>query len=485
MTTTLENNTPALELSEIRYLTITELVDLFDTGRIGHFRKKYYIRSQITEKSVEEKKTALITFDPAFNKHYVEVKEAFIFETNPDGTWNVVSGNTRSVALQSLFTDGKHGDIEITEDNFKLIPYRVYNGLLSVHDLIDYQVSTNDSTERHSPIDLAIKIAELKPLYETELVEEYKTKNGKAPSPKEQKNIAGLVTQRLCSDFKKTKAALTQYLNVANKGTDKLQQFVNEGKASLDTANTIVQKLGGDKAKPEAIDKALEDLWGQAKLAVGKEDATIFKSQVLDYFKNLEDAKNPPEQEQKQKEPGEGQGLQKSGEQPPITEEIFIKNVSDALDISYALNSSAFQEKQGDKVRKLISTSSEAILSVLDVLPEETAANLYDTFIEVWRQTFKNPEALATAIKANEKVDLTAVNKPVAKLSGVIEKLHKELTTPAKAPKTEKSSVTQEPVQPVAVTEVIELPEEEKTEPQDETEVVEIETDEVIAEGIW
>jgi hypothetical protein len=489
MTLTTEATT-AIELSEVKFLSISDLADMIDTGRIGHFRKKYYIRSQITEKSIEEKKAALISFDPASNQHYVEVKESFIFETNQDGTWNIVSGNTRTKALLSLYEAGLFGEIKLDDSRFKLIPYRVYNGLLSVHELIDYQVSTNDNTEKHNPLDLAIKIAELKPIYEAEMVDAHKASSGKAPSPKEQKTIAGLVTQRLCDDFKKTKAALTQYLNVASKGTDRLKQFVAEGKTSLDTANTVVQKLGGDKAKPEAVDKALDELWSQAKLSTGKDEAVIYKSQVLDYFKNLEDAKNPPEKNQ-----GEGSDDGKSGEggdeqskQPPITDEIFVKNVTDAIDISYAVASDAFQGKQSDKVRKLVGSTSSAILDILEVVSDEVAGTLYDSFIDAFRQAFKNPEILADAIKASEETDLTKVNKSVSKVSSLIEKLHKELTTPPKAEKEPKAEKAPKAETAVATSETLEVSTEQADEqtvdaPEEKSTTIELE--DVTAKGVW
>lgn len=490
------------DLSDVRYLTIEELRNGFEDGRYGHFRKQYYIRSTITDRSVDEKKAALISYDEKKSTYYVEVKEAMIFETNPNGRNNIVSGNTRTVALLALYATGSYAigagkeakTVELTDENFKPIPYRVYNRLLSVHELIDYQVSTNDSTERHNPLDLALKISEIKPMYEGELIEQHKATFGKDPSTKELKTIAGIATQRLCDDFKKTRAALTQYLNVANKGTDKLKQFVFTEKMSLDTANTVVQKLGGDKAKPEAIDKAVEELWTQAKINTGKgEESTIYKSQVLDYFTDKDNAGKGSDAGTgsgttgttgTNSGSGSGSGKSDSGDEAPrVSKEDFVKNIRDTVDIVYSVKPDDIKMNQTDKARTITATMANAVAEVLNLVGDEEALAIYTEFKSVFISVFGNGDKLAEAIGASEDVELGKIHKLVSKIAKPAEKLYKELYT--------LNPETGENVE--ASTEVI-TPDAPKTE-ADEVEAVipdEIEADEVTVEtedttvtGIW
>lgn len=450
MTLTAENPSVANEISEVRYLTVEELRNGFDEGRYKHFRHQYYIRSEITEKSIEDKKRALISFDHETGEHFVQVFEPMVFETNEDGSFNIVSGNTRAVALIALYEAGSYtlGDsknpqkILLPKESFRPIPYRVYNRLLTVHELIDYQISTNDSTESHNPLDLAITIARLKPVYEAELVEKYKSTFGKEPSPKELRTISGMATERLCADFKKTKAAISQYLNVANKGTEKLKQFVASGKASLDTANTVVQKLGGDKAKPEAIDKAIDELWTQAKINTGKgDDATIYKSQVLDYFSDKEallekrTAKTPASTTTTTTTTSENK--ETVVETVVVTPKELLQNIHDTLDIVYTIKSQEIKNDQTDKVRNLTTSMANSVLEVLELVSDDDVKQVYENFKSVFISVFGDAEKITQAIADNKVIELNKVNKLISKISKPAEKLYKELNAPPALPEKE------------------------------------------------
>jgi hypothetical protein len=438
-----KTNNTSNDLSEIRFMTIDELRDGFHDGRLGHFRKQYYIRSTISDRSVEEKKAALISFDDASQRYYVEVKESFIFETNLDGTQNLVSGNTRTVALLALYNtksftlgSGKEAKtVDLTEESFKPIPYRVYNRPLSIHELIDYQISTNDSTERHNPLDLAIKIAELKPLYESELIEQHKATFKKDPNKSELKTIAGLSTQRLCDDFKKTKAAITQYLNVANKGTEKLKTFVFEGKTSLDTANTIVQKLGGEKAKADAIDKALEELWTQAKLSGKGDESVIYKSAVIDYFADKEAANYSGSGVDSGSSAGAGTSMSVSAsdseenESKIVNRDEFVENIKNTIDTVYSLRTEDIKDYQTDKARQLTAGMANALVETLNLISDDQAKVLYETFKTAFVSIYGNVEKLAEAIGDSETVELSKVHKLVSRIATPAQKLYKELYT--------------------------------------------------------
>lgn len=468
----------------INYVDIIDFCNNFEDGRWGYFRPDYYIRSEITDKSIDDKKQALISYDSDSSDFFIQVKEALVFETNTDGSLNLVSGNTRTRALLLLLAEGKYTigtgkdaiTLTITKDKFYPIPYKVYPRLLTAHELIDYQTSTNDSTEKHNPYDLAIKIAQLKPIYEKEAVETA----GKKLSATE----AGAIANRqLCLDFKITKQLLSQYLNVMNKGTDTLQQYVKSGKMSLDSANTLVQKLGGDKAKKEEIDRVLVDLLAQAKLLnpnAKDEEVTIYKSIIVNYFKDKQAAttadKTPASGDSGTSGSG-GTGTASSGEDtekaPPISKEQFVKDVSVVVNTVYSIRPEDVTIQQAERIKQLNSAMMDALSSTNELVSTETSLTIYKHLREAYIERFGDIENIANSIGATEKAEFGKFRKQIAKAASPAEKVYKAIYTPEQPATTELPAETEPPT-----SEDIEITSTDKPD-------ITAETEDLKATGIW
>jgi hypothetical protein len=398
-----------IDTKSIEYISIEEFSNNFDDGTFKFCRPEYYIRSSFSEESIDRKKIALLMRgdDICF-----EVKEPLVFETHPDGSRSLVSGNTRAKALlalleqKSIEIDGE--TLHFSESSFKDIPVTYFNRLLTVHELIDYQVSTNDSTEPHSPYDIAKKISMLKPIYEQEFLDKAIDSSGNKITPKV---AAGKATDLLCSDFKVTRQTISQYLNVINKGSVRLNLLVEAGNLSLDSANTIIGRLSKIDID---MDTVLHDLEAYAK-ATNPEDGRIYKSMIKNYFDNLElAASQPPEPF------------------PPSSKssDNFMENVKLIVGRVSSIPPEVLTLENSKAIAKLNKSMLDSLIKTDPYVETDAySLELFDILKKAYLQRFSNLEELSDSMSYADKPEYENTEKLMGKIIPILETIAPSVDT--------------------------------------------------------
>jgi hypothetical protein len=479
-------------LDTVQYITIQDLQTGFADGTWRFCRKEFYIRQSVDTKSVAEKKEALLTDiknEGQSQVGVVKVLEALAvnqFEEDGKVINEVISGNTRIRALLEMFatkppavtigSNPKESMVVIVK-SFEPIPYRLFESPISINDAIEFQTSTNDFTKRHNPLDIALKVVELKPIWE----EEFKAQGLK---PKE---ASGKATDALCQLFRKTRASLSQYMTVINDGSELLKKLVYAGVISFDTAQIILQNLkstegikkSGESIPHDSIDKVLNAILLQSKtnaassqgVSVDKIDdlsVNIFKSQVNAYFADIIAKKKAEELASGGNGVGAGENNTNNNDNnngkktPPasndtplkaITREEFVEDVKTVVARVYNVKPEDIKPENATDVKELNISMLEAIIKTDALFETQTSLDAYPLIRELYIKRMSDVTKLANAIGESEKSEYAAVRKLFSKTAKTSEQLKKELY--------EKETATPEtPATPPAVaasTEVIEM----------------------------
>lgn len=439
--------------NEIFYISAEELRQGKLDGTWRNCRTEYYIRNGIDPVSVDEKIESLVNIeDKEAKTGTIKVLEPLavnqFFDEDGNTINEIISGNTRSHAiLKQLNTNngkvrigGNSRDAyDITITEFEPIPYRIFEEPIGLDEAINFQTSTNDFTKRHNPVDIALKVVSMKPVLEQRFLKE-----GSRP-----KEAAGKATEYLCQLFKKTKQNLAQYTSVINKGTDVMRKYVYDGKMSFDTALTIIQKLGGDKATADDIDKSLAAIYQMAKTQVAANQGIsidrvddgqvgVYKSHVTSYFADIDAANKAREQSSNDDDadipdadiPTVVDSGSNSSVPPASVESInleeFVSSVNrDVINRARLINPVDYTPNNAKDVDDLTMAQIEYLLKTRKFFtPSDHALDIAALIHEAYLKRTEDIEGLADKM---EKSELANYRKLIAKAAKPLENLKKAL----------------------------------------------------------
>jgi len=443
---------------ETFYISVGDLHKAFFEDKTWAFcRPEFYIRQTTDTDSVAEKRVALVN-----TNHDIEVKEAFAVEQDPEtGIKYIVSGNTRTRALFELWVERKQevegGEekkdskvtLELKDDNFKLVPYKLFTEPLTLEDAIDFQVSTNDFTKKHNPYDIANLAYNLKIQFQNEFV----------ASGMNEKKARGEATRKLCLMFKRTKQNLSQYNTVIENGSPTLHEYIRNEKISVDAAATLIQKVTGfepglDKQQlHQSIDKYLDTLWIKAqtnalKHKEGKveifEDFSIYKSAIIDYFNDLtEEAKA---KDDAAKAGGSTGSTSPEGSTPPapgstggaspkptVTKERYVQDAEQVISRVYSIPSDVAKLENVKNVREHLESSLELVKQHTNVLAADTVLTLFAGINELVTIAMSDIAKIADDIKEAGGDNYDKYHKTLHKFAATTQKFLPPVVTDAKS----------------------------------------------------
>lgn len=262
----------ALNLSEELYrLPVNELAK--NTKQLSELTA-FYIRKEPSPLAVSRMKKALNVGTEDFP--VFQVIEPFIFWKNADGVLFTISGNTRRRSLIELLNEKTiSGDDAYHLDSFEDIPYRLLLTEPTTDILLDIQLSTNDNTTPHSPIELAEKAE----AYKEEKYRLYMSK----PNA-QHKDAKAYSTRAVCQKFDITDAYLSQLKKLLNYCADEknvlLKNMINDGDIAPATA---VKLIGGLARYTVSLEQVIPALRSQ----LGYNENRITDKHLKGYFDTL------------------------------------------------------------------------------------------------------------------------------------------------------------------------------------------------------
>lgn len=263
--------------------------------------EEYDIRINRTQSMIDEKKAAL-TF--AADMIYRVEQPWLVYQE--EGTNYILNGVTRYLALKELYEADENGFA------FTPIPYMVLEDGWTEDELKSLQHSANNFGTKTDEIVIA---RESIFLYEDEYekeVEKIKANKevddkGKVLKGKKLENEASLRAQATLMAspiFRgKTKRHFFRYKNIIQRGTDKLQQFIEDGlmtvrigdETIVDYNNKYLKACKSNEEKPKSLDFILDVVLMDVKSAIDSENEKTKEK----YDKLSEEQKNETELELK------------------------------------------------------------------------------------------------------------------------------------------------------------------------------------------
>lgn len=268
-----------LKLSdEISYMSIEELIDSYDSGKIFYTEDVNYIRQNSDLGLCKESITFPYTDDSEdemVNLAYVQVLDPILFEINGD-VKTIVNGNNRIKSLIELYKDlNLELDINYEIEDFKPIPYRVFNRQLNADEWVKYQVSLNDSTQNHDIYEIATSMAKTKLSLELQYLPD---------GSKVTKEIDERIIQELSQIYKKSSKTISIYLGVLASQSAILKDLIRSGRISIYTASSLLSWCSKMKV---SVDSALKNI----TKFLGDSEANVTQRSITNYFSDIEASK--------------------------------------------------------------------------------------------------------------------------------------------------------------------------------------------------
>lgn len=405
--------------NEIKYLTIDELVNGFDSGELEYTNNSHYIRQQcdlikcqesliFAESNLENENTGNISA-------YCQILEPILFEVLPNGVKRLVNGNTRCKSLLDFTVNPVKQLLGNTYEvvSYADIPYRVFNRQLSDEEYIYYQVGLNDSTQEHNDYELALSVV----LSKCKLEDEYTGKRNKSGGLP--KNVASDITRKLCELYKKSSSTISSYVSVVTCTSPVFRQYLIDGKMSVIVADYIIQSSNKNGLD---VDLAMRNIIG---LLGGDSDANITKNLVKLYFSDYEKSLI--------KEETESDGKKSDGKESDGKESEDIE--SEDTDSPKELDSSSYIKSVLENLKILnISELDDRLTFPLSEINKRMINVIYISYPyleidEITKQIFANLFELTNHLTDVEGIDESEITKIVNAFKSLDNSLSKFLKT--------------------------------------------------------
>ena len=414
--------------NEIKYLTIRELIDGFDSGELEYTDSSHYIRQQFDLVKCQE---SLIFIESNLTENettgnipvYCQVLEPILFEVLPDGVKRLVNGNTRCKSLLDFTVNPVKqllgNTYEIT--SYADIPYRTFNRQLTDEEYTYYQVGLNDSTQEHNDYELALSVV----LSKCKLEDEYtgkRTKAGGLP-----RNVVSEITRKLCELYKKPLSTISSYVSVVTCTSPILRQYLIDGKMSVTVADYIIQSSNKNDLD---VDLAMRNI---IRLLGGDSDANITKNLVKLYFSDYE--KSLIKEETKSESESESDGKKSDGKESEDTESDGKELDKTESDSSKELDSSSYIKSVLENLKILnISDLDDRLTFPLSEINKRMINVIYISYPyleidEITKQIFANLFELTNHLTDVEGIDESEITKIVNAFKSLDNSLSKFLKT--------------------------------------------------------
>ncbi|QLF85066.1 stage 0 sporulation protein J [Nostoc phage YongM] len=392
----------SITFSDNQLITVESLQENFQSGLFNFCEPNVYVRGQIDQEVVEEKKTQL-TFESDGLK-YVEVMEPLTFYKK-DGQYYLLNGNNRVTALFQMLAATETKGLD-----YRPIPYKVLESEPSLTVLEELQVVSNDTTTSHSPAQLAKRVA----ASHNRLEAEYK-----ANDPKIKKNaLATKVLESLCSIYKRQHHYIRNLLRVAEQ-PEAVQQLLEADKISANTVVEIAKKLPKD-----ASNEYVEEVYNKLTEIAG--DGKITEKTLNQYL----DSQKPPKT--KDNESNETNSGGDSTPKEPITIEDFTSSSIDRFNKLSVIEKQHIKPALKPQVSSVVKSGLSLLAGTFDIFSDDESLELLEDIRNlVFRRLGDIDHVVKRAETAGEEIPEIA--KKFNSFNKAVDKLYKGYIEPETA----------------------------------------------------
>lgn len=218
---------------EIKFLDVKTLKEMMVCGEITYFQgDNKFIRSEIKATHVEFLKENRLK-NPTTGKYSIEPSDPIILQTL-NGVRQIVDGNHRVKAILTAYSESSEDDSQ-----FGSVAYQLYNRELSDEEILFLQVRSNDSTESHSPREIALAVIQ----YRNLLMSTF------SPEELKSRKVQKLISDKIKSVFGIKDSAVSNYLaiyeNQDKEGYPEIIKMIDDGELDYSTALVICQRAKG------------------------------------------------------------------------------------------------------------------------------------------------------------------------------------------------------------------------------------------------
>ena len=219
---------------DTQFLNVKTLKEMIDSGKVTFFQgDNKFIRSEIKATHVEFLKENRLK-NPTTGKYSIEPSDPIVLQRLNNGVEQIVDGNHRVKAILEAYTESDKDDSQ-----FGSIAFQLYERELSQEEVLFLQVRSNDSTERHSPREIALAVIS----YRNLLMSTF------SPEELKSRKVQKTISDKIKSVFGIKDSAISNYLaiyeNQDKEGYPEIIQMIDNGELDYSTALVITQRAKG------------------------------------------------------------------------------------------------------------------------------------------------------------------------------------------------------------------------------------------------
>ncbi|XAI95742.1 hypothetical protein [Dolichospermum phage Dfl-JY23] len=384
-----------ITFSDIHEISLESLQENFSNGSMAWCESSVYVRGQIDQSDVDEKKLAMTFTNDG--QRYVEVLEPLTFYRR-DNVLHLLNGNNRVTALFQMINETETKTYE-----YKNVPYRILESAPSATVLEELQVVSNDTTSAHTPHQLARRVQ----ASALRLEAEYKEND-----PKIKKTaLNSKVLESLCTIYKRQHHYIRNLLRVAEQ-PETVQQLLENDLVSANTVVEIAKKLPKD-----ASAEYIEEVYGElAELSKGDK---ITEKTLNEWLKSKEPKPTTTEDSEKP-EPENKE---------PVTIEDFTASSMDRFNKLSVIETGQIDTKLKPQVSVVVKSGLSLLASTFDLFSDDDSLELLE---DVKALIFKRLGDINNVVKRAEIAgeEIPVVAGKFKSFNRNVDKLYKAIIEP-------------------------------------------------------
>lgn len=432
-----------IEYSPIKNVSVTELLEQYNSGALKHLPQELYIRKEVTQENIDNKVIALSYYTP--DGYLVRVDDPITFYTDSEGQKRILSGNSRVAALNYMFNHDQY-----KTRRFADVPVREVLHTPTDNEIRAYQRSSNDFTEVHKPIELGRQGVILKNQKLAELEPEVRAKKiGK-------KDAGRISTEYAMTELKiNLPSYFSNITKIAEKAPDQVVLLVDKGVLTLDGAvkmmewwkppttdttapeyaeyvahtikelyNIVINEMSPSLALLDEVDKKAEVDFDNLRIQP-RHLKKLFKEPLVQPEVTTPASSNVSENTiEESPKVDEGENVS------PIGRDEAKENIIKVIETVQSIGLESLTTAHAQDVSTVLTDMLKLMAETNPLFENKDSIGLYEPIREAFMKRFGDTESVVNRIEADKEYPLRKLVNKINKLSKPVSKLYNAVYHP-------------------------------------------------------